>query len=134
MLEKLVKDFAMYMGIASDLELDADGAYVLPMSDFVIVRARQNADSEIIISSTLGPLSESKDPQKIHSQMMIANVFGKETGGCSLGINAEGQVVIMRRIPTDISHTDFARNIELLINYAETWMEDLGLHTTQEGQ
>lgn len=134
MLEKLIKDFALYMGMTSDLELDADGAYVLPVNDYIRIRAQQNADNEILLSSILGPLPSTADLPKVHFQLMAANLFGQETGGSSLGIDAEGQVVMMRRIPTQISHADFARNIEILINYSETWMEDLGIITTQEGQ
>ena len=59
MLEKLIKNFVAYMGVVSELELDADGSYVLPISDLVRLRVRQNADEEIIISAFLGEIPAS---------------------------------------------------------------------------
>lgn len=131
MLEKLIKDFAMYMGITSTLELDVDGAYVLPMSDSMKIRVQQNADNEIILSAVLGALPPTADTKKVYLQMMIANLFGRETGGSALGLDPEGQVVLIRRIPSQVSHTDFARYIEGFINFFETWVDDLELNKTQ---
>lgn len=131
MLEKLIKDFAMYMGITSTLELDADGAYVLPMSDTMKIRAQQNADDEIILSSVLGVLPAAADTKKVYLQMMVANLFGRETGGSALGLDPEGQIVMVRRIPSQVSHADFARYIEGFINFFETWVDDLELNKTQ---
>ena len=64
MLEKLIKNFVAYMGVVSELELDADGSYVLPISDLVRLRVRQNADEEIIISAFLGEIPASMDIEK----------------------------------------------------------------------
>ncbi|EPP34596.1 tir chaperone family protein [Chlamydia ibidis] len=134
MLEKLIKNFATYMGITSTLEFDADGAYVLPISDLVKIRVQQNADNEIILGAFLGELPPSTDTAKVYLQMMVANLFGRETGGSALGLNSEGHVVMMRRIPCDISQEDFARCIESFVNFSETWLEDLGLDQSKQRQ
>lgn len=64
MLEKLIKNFATYIGITSTLEFDADGAYVLPISDLVKIRVLQNADNEIVLNAFLGELPPSSDTNK----------------------------------------------------------------------
>ncbi|MEF9496780.1 MULTISPECIES: CesT family type III secretion system chaperone [Chlamydia] len=134
MLEKLIKNFATYIGITSTLEFDADGAYVLPISDLVKIRVLQNADNEIVFSAFLGELAPSADTNKVYLQMMVANLFGRETGGSALGLDSEGHVVMTRRIPEEVSYEDFARYIESFMNFSETWLEDLGLNKAQQGQ
>ncbi|AAD18852.1 type III secretion chaperone, CesT family [Chlamydia pneumoniae LPCoLN] len=127
MLEKLIKNFATYMGITSTLELDADGAYVLPISEVVKVRAQQNADNEIVLSASLGALPPSADTAKLYLQMMIGNLFGRETGGSALGLDSEGNVVMVRRFSGDTTYDDFVRHVESFMNFSETWLSDLGL-------
>ena len=78
MLEKLIKNFSSYMGIASALELDIDGAYVLPISDAVKVRVQQNADEEIILKAFLGELPSSPPVETAYLRMMTGNVFVKK--------------------------------------------------------
>ncbi|AHK63678.1 hypothetical protein BOKEGFJH_00800 [Chlamydia avium] len=131
MLEKLIKNFATYIGITSTLEFDADGAYVLPISDLVKIRVRENADNEIVFSASLGELAPSADTNKVYLQMMVANLFGRETGGSALGLDSEGHVVMTRRIPAEVSYEDFARYVESFMNFSETWFEDLDLNKTE---
>ena len=132
MLEKLIKNFAAYIGITSTLEFDSDGAYVLPIRDLVKIRVRENADNEIVFSASLGEIAPSADANKVYLQMMIANLFGRETGGSALGLDAEGNVVMTRRIPAEVSYEDFARYIESFMNFSETWFGDLDLNKTRE--
>ncbi|USB81205.1 CesT family type III secretion system chaperone [Chlamydia psittaci] len=134
MLEKLIKNFATYIGITSTLEFDADGAYVLPISDLVKIRVLQNADNEIVLNAFLGELPPSSDTNKAYLQMMVANLFGRETGDSALGLNSEGHIVMTRRIPEEVSYEDFARYVESFMNFSETWLEDLGLNKAQQGQ
>ncbi|EPP36254.1 CesT family type III secretion system chaperone [Chlamydia avium] len=131
MLEKLIKNFATYIGITSTLEFDADGAYVLPISDLVKIRVRENADNEIVFSASLGELAPSADTNKVYLQMMVANLFGRETGGSALGLDSEGHVVMTRRIPAEVSYEDFARYVESFMNFSEAWFEDLDLNKTE---
>ncbi|WP_201456521.1 type III secretion system chaperone [Chlamydia sp. 17-3921] len=132
MLEKLIKNFATYMGITSTLEFDADGAYVLPLGEVIKVRVQQNTDSEIVLSSSLGVLSLSVDVKKVYLQMMVANFFGRETGGSALGLDPEGQVMMIRKFSGDVSPEDFAQHIESFMNFSEAWLEDLGLNPQQK--
>ena len=132
MLEKLIKNFVAYMGVVSELELDADGSYVLPISDLVRLRVRQNADEEIIISAFLGEIPASMDIEKAYTRMMEGNLFGQETGGAALGLDSDVHAVLIRRVPGDVSQEDFANYIESVLNYAEAWLEDLGLSTTEQ--
>ncbi|EGK68813.1 hypothetical protein CAB1_0031 [Chlamydia abortus LLG] len=134
MLEKLIKSFATYIGITSTVEFDADGAYVLPISDLVKIRVLQNADNEIVLNAFLGELPPSSDTNKAYLQMMVANLFGRETGGSALGLDSEGHIVMTRRIPEEVSYEDFARYVESFMNFSETWLEDLGLNKAQQGQ
>ncbi|WP_348663527.1 CesT family type III secretion system chaperone [Chlamydia vaughanii] len=134
MLEKLIKNFATYIGITSTLEFDADGAYVLPISDLVKIRVRQNADNEIVFSAFLGELAPSADTNKVYLQMMVANLFGRETGGSALGLDSEGHIVMTRRIPEEVSYEDFARYVESFMNFSETWVGDLELNKAEQGQ
>lgn len=120
------------MGVVSELELDADGSYVLPISDLVRLRVRQNADEEIIISAFLGEIPASMDIEKAYTRMMEGNLFGQETGGAALGLDSDGHAVLIRRVPGDVSQEDFANYIESVLNYAEAWLEDLGLSTTEQ--
>ncbi|CAH63488.1 conserved hypothetical protein [Chlamydia abortus] len=133
-MEKLIKNFATYIGITSTLEFDADGAYVLPISDLVKIRVLQNADNEIVLNVFLGELPPSSDTNKAYLQMMVANLFGRETGGSALGLDSEGHIVMTRRIPEEVSYEDFARYVESFMNFSETWLEDLGLNKAQQGQ
>lgn len=66
--------------------------------------------------------------------MMVANLFGRETGDSALGLNSEGHIVMTRRIPEEVSYEDFARYVESFMNFSETWLEDLGLNKAQQGQ
>ncbi|AEB41336.1 type III secretion system chaperone [Chlamydia pecorum] len=132
MLEKLIKNFATYMGITSTLEFDADGAYVLPIGEVIKVRVQQNADSDIVLSTSLGTLPPSADTKKIYLQMMVANFLGRETGGSSLGLDPEGQIMMIRKFSGEVSPEDFARHIECFMNFSEAWLEDLGLNSEQK--
>lgn len=133
MLEKLIKSFAVYIGVTSSLEFDADGAYVLPISDRVKIRVRQNADNEIVFHAFLGGLAPSADVNKVYLQLMVANLFGRETGGSALGLDSEGHIVMTRRIPEDVSYEDFARYIESFMNFSEAWYGDLELKKAEQG-
>ncbi len=132
MLEKLIKNFAAYMGMTSSLELDAEGAYLLPLSDLAKIRILQNADNDIVLHAFLGELPASADVNKVYAQMMVGNLFGRETGGAALGLDAEGHIVMVQRIPGESSAEDFSRYMERFINFSEAWVADLGLGEVKE--
>ncbi|ANH78518.1 CesT family type III secretion system chaperone [Candidatus Chlamydia sanziniae] len=131
MLEKLIKNFATYMGITSTLEFDADGAYVLPISEVIKIRVQQNADNDIVLEASLGILPPSADTTKVYLRMMVGNLFGKETGGSALGLNPEGFIVMVRKFSGEITYDDFVRHMESFMNFSETWLEDLELSKAQ---
>lgn len=70
--------------------------------------------------------------RKAYARMMEGNLFGQETGGAALGLDSDGHAVLVRRVPGEVSQEDFASYIESVLNYAEAWLEDLGLSKTEQ--
>ncbi|WP_213358173.1 type III secretion system chaperone [Chlamydiifrater phoenicopteri] len=127
MLEKLVKSLAQYLGVSSETELDAEGAFVFPVGEKTRVRAYQNADNNIVLMVSFGTLAASADQAKAHLEMMVGNLFGRETGGAALGLDPEENVVFVKKFPGDISYEDFVRGVESFVNYSESWRDSLSL-------
>lgn len=125
MLEKIIRQCASYLEITSDLEVTRDGGYVLPIPNTVTVVVSQNADNEVVLMTNFGVLESNANTEDVYKQMMVGNLFGKETGGGMLGLDGEKNVVFIRKLPGEISYEDFLRNLEVFVNFSESWLSEL---------
>lgn len=105
-----------------------DGSYSLFLEPNLHILLRENAEAGISFLSFLAPLPE-ENKEEFLLKAMIANLFGRETGGAALGLDREGKkVTLLSFLPQQLNYRDFHDLLEDFVNYAEAWK----LETTVE--
>ncbi|MEG0287523.1 MAG: CesT family type III secretion system chaperone [Victivallaceae bacterium] len=132
MLDKLISRIAAFLGITSSVELDSQGGYTLPFENEMKVRVYGNAENDIVLSMVLSYLDPKTDHSKLYYDMMVGNLFGKETGGSVLGLGENGSVLLIKRLTGIPSDDRFSRHLETFVNFAEAWKDEIATEKVQE--
>lgn len=98
-----------------------DGSFSLHLEPDLHISLRENSDSGISLFSVLAPFPEQKREEFLR-KAMIANLFGRETGGSILGLNRDGtKVTFLAFLPAETIYRDFHETLEDFVNYADAW-------------
>lgn len=112
-----------------DLRLDEQGCARLRVDDTIDVNFEASANSHLLhVYATLGPLP-SKDRESCFERLLSANLFGADTGGATLAIDAEFNEVVLC---TDIGNHGWTGELIMsrlgrFIDAAITWRDRIGL-------
>lgn len=76
--------------------------------------------------AVLGHMPATSQQETVYS-LMQANLLGKEVGNYSLGLNRDGEtVVLIGFFSVDQVESEFRKSLEQFLNYAETWLVSIG--------
>lgn len=119
MLKQFVDQLSADLG--EPLAVNDDGSYSLFLEPNLHISLRENLESGISLFTVLAPLPGEK-VEDFLLKTMIANLFGRETGGGILGLDKEGKkVTFLTFLPEKLSYKDFHDCLEDFVNYAEAW-------------
>lgn len=125
-INRLLTDFGNTLGLDS-LTLDEEGYCCLKFDDLMVNFERVNEeDALLLVYAPLGQMPENA-PASVYAQLLQANYFFVGTGGGTLGLSEDGNVVALVQI-LDISRMEVLGLEEVLqnfVNAADIWSQYL---------
>jgi hypothetical protein len=92
--DEVIQAIATALGVA-DLKLDEQGCARLRIDDTIDVNFEASRSSHLLhVYCTLGPVPAS-DRERTFEQLLTANLFGADTGGATLAIDAEFNEIVL---------------------------------------
>lgn len=132
--DEVIQAIATALG-APDLKLDDQGCARLRVDDTIDVNFEASRSSHLLhVYCALGPVPAS-DRERTFEQLLTANLFGADTGGATLAIDAEFDEIVLC---TDIGNHGWTAELILsrlqrFIDAALGWRERFAdLHTAEE--
>lgn len=107
--------------LRESLTANEDGSYSLFLEPDLDISLRENPESGISLFTVLTPLPEERT-EAFLLKAMIANLFGRETGGGVLGLDKNGKKITFSTfLPLQLNFRDFHDCLEDFVNYADAW-------------
>jgi hypothetical protein len=108
------------------LGLDKTGCCALAFDEVVVNFELDEEAHQLFLYASLGSVPE-EVPAAFYRELLDGNLFWKDTGGATLGLDREGQRVILHQTVAvgRISDTDFKALVERFVNVAEAWSRRL---------
>jgi hypothetical protein len=92
--DEVIQAIATALGVA-DLKLDEEGCARLRIDDAIDVNFEASRSSHLLhVYCTLGPVPAS-ERERTFEQLLTANLFGADTGGATLAIDAEFNEIVL---------------------------------------
>ena len=124
MLKRFVEQLSKEMGFSEELAIPIDGEYKLLFEPDIQISLRENAESGITLFTVVAPLPEEKNEEYM-LMLMTANLLGRETGGCALGLDKAGKnVTLITFLLEGLNYKQFHEALEGFSNYADSWREE----------
>jgi hypothetical protein len=124
MLKQFIEQLSIDMGFEQALDANEDGSYSLRLEPDIDVNLREGTDQAIMFHSKLAELPV-HNTEDFLVKVMIANLFGRETGGAALGLDNEGKkVVLMDFLLNEENYRHFHDRLEDFVNYVEAWRQE----------
>lgn len=119
--KQFIQQLSTDMGFEQVLEANQDGSYSFRCEPNIDVTMRENAEAAIQFHTLVADLPAQREEEfLLHA--MIANLFGRETGGAVLGVDQEGKkVVLVDSLPSSETYRAFYDRLEDFVNYADAW-------------
>ncbi len=124
MLKRFIEQLSKDMGLTKPLVSNNEGAYLLSLEPDLQISLRENAESGITLFTVVAPLPAGKNEEYM-LMLMTANLLGRETGGCALGLDKAGKhVTLITFLPEGLNYKQFHEALEGFSNYADSWREE----------
>ena len=124
-VQKILASFGESLGI-SNLKFDEDNYCCLLFDEVCINLEADVKTGQIFFNSPLGPIPENGD-QAFFEMLLEANYFYRETGGASLAMNRDANIVqLIYSIPYQgLDLVQFEQIMESLVNLSESWTQKI---------
>jgi hypothetical protein len=123
MLERFIAELSKELGLEKELVPSAPGVYVIPVNDEITMEVASIPEGFSLRSTIVAAPEMRQDEFFLH--MMLANLFGQGTMGSVLGLNEEGnRLIVTRVLERDISYRDFRDAVEDFMNSIDFWREE----------
>lgn len=134
MLKKFVEQLSADMGYEQSLAPNEDGSYSLLLEPNLDISLRESQDSGITLRTVVIQLPKEKT-ETFLLKTMSANLFGRETGGSTLGMDQEEKnLILLNFLPQQLTYREFHDYLEDFVNYAESWHQETIEFAKQEGE
>lgn len=132
-LKQYIEQLSTDMGFEQALEAKEDGSYSLRLEPNIDVILSETSTMAIQFQTTLADLPKTSTEDFL-LRAMTANLFGRETGGAAVGLDAEGQkVILVDFLSEHATYPVFYARIEEFVNYAEAWaLETVNFELTND--
>lgn len=125
--DQLLLDLGQAAGLAQPLRFDEHGCARLVFDGQLAIDFERDADAGLLqVYSVLGPLP-AQGREALLLQLLQANLFGADTGGAALAVDADtGEVVLCRSAAAEgLAAPAFVQLVEQFVAVAEDWRERL---------
>lgn len=123
MLQDYVQQLTKELDMEELMLSPEPGTYIVPFSDNLDIQIK-NQNQTLQFKMILGNLPE-KNSELFLKRAMEANLFGRGTRHCALGITTDGQLLTLSaEIPEQISYKEFKEKLEDLISVADYWRSE----------
>lgn len=123
MLDRFMKQLAKEMELSQEIPLSEKGIYRLPLEEDLSVEVTA-VGGDFLFSSLVAPCP-TENVDLFYMRMMLANLFGQGTLGAILGLNQEGNyLVLSRSVENRIEYKEFRDIIEDFVNSVDFWREE----------
>lgn len=123
MLKQFIEQLHSDLEIQQGLEPNEDGTYSLRLDPDIEITLRESPEAGITLFTTVAELPEENTEEYLF-KTMIANLFGRETGGSALGLDQEGKKVVLLNFIEETAYKDFYEQLEDFVNYADVWRQE----------
>ncbi|NGX55580.1 MAG: hypothetical protein KR126chlam2_01217 [Chlamydiae bacterium] len=124
MLKRFFEQLSKEMGLAKPLVSNEEGSYSLFLESDLEISLRENAESGITLFTVVAPLPAGKNEEYM-LMLMTANLLGRETGGCALGLDKAGKnVTLTTFLSEELNYKQFHEALESFANYTDSWREE----------
>lgn len=133
MLMRFMEQLSEVVSRGAPFPVNNDGSYTLVLRGQQEISLRENPNSGITISTSLGQVSQGQ-AELAFTRLMEANLLARETGGSVLGLDKESkQIIFSRAVLTGSEFKEFYEAFESFANYAEGWRDEVSTWATGEG-
>ena len=127
-VHQLIQQFALHANLPT-FALDAQGCARLMADEKFAVQFEHDESARCLhLYSVLGKLP-AEGRETLFAQLLQANLFGADTAGATLAIDAEhGEIVLCDRVDLDDANVDadqLVRRVERVLSQSEHWIERL---------
>ena len=124
MLDKFIKQLTKDLELEGSLATEVPGVYSIPVDEdtFVLISSIPRGFS---LSCTICE-KPNENLEEFYTQALLANLFSKGTEGSILGLDSDGEEVILSRdVDWDINNQEFQYIIEDFLNSVEFWKKEV---------
>jgi hypothetical protein len=127
MLDTYMRRFSKEIEADPPMEPSLPGMYEYLIEQDLAIIIKLHQPQGIEFSSILGPYPKNNEEAFI-AEMMKGNLFGKETFNATLGLDAEGQkMVLSRLVESRIDYREFKEILEDFYHIVAFWRKKAGL-------
>lgn len=131
MLDKFMQQLAKDFEVAS-FATEVPGVYEIPVDEGIDVKIAPIPQGFAVTCSISDVPNQFEE--EFYTQALIANLYGKGTEGCVLGLNSEGKgLTLSREIDYNIEYKEFADLIEDFLNSVDFWRQEAQAYGTKLG-
>ena len=123
--KQLLSELGQTVGLP-ELAPDEDNYCCLGVDDKIVLHLQYNIENEILMLFAQVGKIDDHHREAIYPRLLKANLFWQGTGGATLGVDDNGEVLMAYQIV--ISNMDFQKFQDLLegfVNTAELWINTL---------
>jgi Tir chaperone protein (CesT) family len=133
MLKQFIEQLSSDMGFEQALDANEDGSYSLRLEPAIDIHLQESSDATIMLQTKVAKLP-SRKTEEFLLKAMIANLFGRETGGAALGLDKEGkEILLLDFLLEEKNYRVFHERLEDFVNYADAWrQETIGFSEQQD--
>jgi hypothetical protein len=130
MLAKYIQQLVKELEMQGSLATEVPGVYDFPIDEEISVTI-SDIPQGFTMTSTFAD-APSENEELFYTQALLANLYGEGTEGCILGLDAEGEKLILsRKIDYNIEYKEFKDLIEDFLNNVEFWRDEVKVYGTK---
>lgn len=127
MLDTFMRRLSKEVEADPPMEPSLPGVYEYWIEPDLLLIIKANQPQGFMLSSTLGPYPKNKE-EEFFIAMMTGNLFGKETFGATLGLDEDGQrMVLSRVVESRIDYREFKEILEDFVHIMTFWRKEAGI-------
>lgn len=127
MLDTFMRRLSKEIEADPPLEPSLPGVYEYVIEEDLSVIIKLQQPQGIILTSIIGPYPKKREDE-FFLEMMAGNLFGQDTFGATLGLDADGQrMVLSRVVESRIDYNEFKEIVEDFFHIVGFWRKQAGL-------
>jgi hypothetical protein len=125
MLKDFMNELSKELKSEEPLAPNEQQAYSLQLKEDWSIEISELSQKGFVFFSNLAECPH-HDIEDFFLKIMVANLFGKETGGNIIGLDKEGmRVTFSGYLAKPVKYSEFRNYVEDFINYAEAWRDEI---------